>query len=158
MKANRRAAALSWFSLSGLSWRPARSSHFVAPRVGLFLARGGARAGSASDFELHFRSLYCVTARVAAPCQCRTWLCRRPLTCGSAHFFGEGLARFYIRASSSPSKHSGRRRMRAGGGGTSVIKQAPPARKSQSLRKSRIRIESSGHASENEFDVRKARS
>jgi hypothetical protein len=51
----RRAAALSWFSLSGLSWRPVRSSHFVAPRVGPFLGPRRQRAcDSASDFELHF--------------------------------------------------------------------------------------------------------
>ena len=61
-----------------------------------------------------------------------------------------------------PSEHSGRRRMRAGGG-TSVrssgprVGKAPPG-KVRKLKEPNDIDQSSGHASENEFDVRKARS
>ncbi len=64
--------ASSWFSLSGLSWRPVRSSHFVAPRVGLFPARGP-RAHRVAPQTSNRTLGVCtrVNSRVATPCQCR---------------------------------------------------------------------------------------
>ena len=174
----RRPAVLSWFSLSGLSWGPVRSSHFVAPRVGPFLGRG-ARAHRVAPQTSNCTLGVCTRVRVAAPSP----FAYRAVSSSAARLIslGKGSPVVLGPRSSQSNNVSASLGCAIGHGhgfgagrldaisdrktllAAAVRRPVSRVRRRDMLGKVRKLMEqdpdqSSGHASENEFDVRKARS